>query len=314
MAIYDFEFQSANKRDTVVAKYYTPLGEPVGIIQVIHGFLEHHRRYVRMIQYFVDAGYTVIATDHVGHGLTAQKNDTFGNVGKGGFEAVIQDEITLYEHAQEKFGKDLSYFIFGHSWGSLIARLLTVKLHNVLDERIKGMVLCGTVVPFLEDDTLLDTFKQRVEDGQGDMCDDELVAQVFTPLLARVPHVKNGNEWIANDEGVIADNWVDPMNTTSSLTLETVYNFLALNDCVNASNFYEEFPKEVPVLQVAGDQDPVGMYGEGVYRVANGLLNAGVKDVTTILFPAYRHEVHNEPELRDEIIELCLSFYDEQLL
>lgn len=33
MAIYDIEFQSANKRDTVVAKYYTPLGEPVGIIQ-----------------------------------------------------------------------------------------------------------------------------------------------------------------------------------------------------------------------------------------------------------------------------------------
>lgn len=309
MAIYDIEFQSANKRDTVVAKYYTPLGEPVGIIQLIHGFLEHHRRYVRMIQHFVDEGYIVIATDHIGHGLTAQKNDTFGNVGKGGYEAVIQDEITLYEKARTQFGKDLPYFIFGHSWGSLIARLLTARLHNVLNEEVEGVVLCGTVVPFLQDETIFETVKKKVEDGQGGMCDDDLVAQVFAPLFARVPNVKNGNEWIALDEGVIADNFSDPMNTTASLTLETLYNFLALNEYVNADAFYEKFPKHVPVLQVAGDQDPVGMYGEGVYRVANGLLNAGVEDVTTIMFPSYRHEVHNEPELRDEIVDVCLMFY-----
>ncbi|MBF4500860.1 alpha/beta hydrolase [Savagea sp. SN6] len=309
MAIYDISFPSANKRDTVMANYYTPLQEPIGIIQVIHGFLEHHRRYSRMIQHFVDAGYVVIATDHIGHGLTAKNNNTFGNVGKGGYEAVIQDEITLYQLARKQFGKELPYFIFGHSWGSLIARCLTEKLHNMLEEDISGVVLCGTVVPFLKNDSMIEQFREKVENGEGGMCDDTLAAQVFKPLLARVEKVVNGNEWIAIDEGVIQDHVRDPLNITGSLTCETVYNFLALNECVNAPSFYEKFPEHVPVLQVAGDQDPVGLYGEGVYRVANGLRNAGVKDVTTIMFPSYRHEVHNEPKLRDVIIEHCLSFY-----
>lgn len=110
--VYDIEFQSANKRDTVVTKYYTPLGKPVGIIQLIHGFLEHHRRYVRMIQHFVDEGYIVIATDHIGHGLTAQKNDTFGNVGKGSYEAVIQDEITSYEKNENTIWQRLALLYF----------------------------------------------------------------------------------------------------------------------------------------------------------------------------------------------------------
>lgn len=150
-----------------------------------------------------------------------------------------------------------------------------MRLHNILNEEVEGVVLCGTVVPFLQDETIFETVKKKVEDGQG----------------------------------VIADNFSDPMNTTASLTLETLYNFLVSNEYVNADAFYEKFPKHVSVLQVAGDQDPVEMYGEGVYRVANGLLNAGVEDVTTIMFSSYRHEVHNEPELRDEIVDVCLIFY-----
>lgn len=112
-----------------------------------------------------------------------------------------------------QFGKDLPYFIFGHSWGSLIARLLTARLHNVLNKEVEGVVLCGTVVPFLQDETIFETVRKKVEGGQGGMCDDDLVAQLFALLFARVPNVKNRNEWIALDEGGIADNFSDPMNT-----------------------------------------------------------------------------------------------------
>ena len=44
---------------------------PKGVIQLIHGFGEHSRRYLHMIGMFQEAGYAVIADDHIGHGKTA---------------------------------------------------------------------------------------------------------------------------------------------------------------------------------------------------------------------------------------------------
>ena len=48
------------------------------LLQVIHGFGEHSRRYFHMIVKFMDA-YIVAADDHVGHGKTAMYNDTWGD-------------------------------------------------------------------------------------------------------------------------------------------------------------------------------------------------------------------------------------------
>jgi alpha-beta hydrolase superfamily lysophospholipase len=41
----------------VKAWAYSPLGKPKGIIQLIHGYGEHSRRYLHMIVKFNEAGY-----------------------------------------------------------------------------------------------------------------------------------------------------------------------------------------------------------------------------------------------------------------
>ena len=74
MSIKEICFQSANERDTVKGWIYTPLQKPRAIIQVVHGFGEHSRRYIRMINKFQDAGYVVYADDHIGHGKTAAES------------------------------------------------------------------------------------------------------------------------------------------------------------------------------------------------------------------------------------------------
>ena len=70
MAFIEFQFSSANGQDTVWGWKVTPLGEPKAAVQLIHGYGEHSRRYLHMALAFAEAGFTVYADDHIGHGKT----------------------------------------------------------------------------------------------------------------------------------------------------------------------------------------------------------------------------------------------------
>ena len=47
--LHEVCFDSYNKRDKVYGWVYAPAAPPVGIIQLVHGFGEHSRRYLHMI-------------------------------------------------------------------------------------------------------------------------------------------------------------------------------------------------------------------------------------------------------------------------
>ena len=52
--------------------------------------------------------------------------------------------------------------------------------------------------------------------------------------------------------------------------------------------------KDLPILLISGDMDPVGDYGKGVAKVRDLLKAAGVKDLQMTLYPQGRHEILNE--------------------
>ena len=101
--LYEVNFQSFNERDEVHGWIYVPAAKPKGIVQIVHGFGEHSRRYLHMIVKFMDAGYIVAADDHVGHGKTAMENDTWGKWGHKGFHVMIDDEHKLKEMLYEEY-------------------------------------------------------------------------------------------------------------------------------------------------------------------------------------------------------------------
>ena len=70
---------------------------------------------------YLEAGYIAAADDHVGHGKTALKNDTWGNWGEKGCHTMMEDEHTLKELVCKMY-PNMPYFLFGHSMGSMIAR------------------------------------------------------------------------------------------------------------------------------------------------------------------------------------------------
>lgn len=52
--------------------------------------------------------------------------------------------------------------------------------------------------------------------------------------------------------------------------------------------------KDLPILFVSGDEDPVGDYGRGVWKAAQHYQKAGLENVATMLFEHGRHELLHE--------------------
>ena len=67
-------------------------------------------------------------------------------------------------------------------------------------------------------------------------------------------------------------------------------------------------PADLPVLSVAGDQDPVGDCGAGASTSASNWLVDTGHEVATHLYTGYRHEIHNYDDLKFEVEEDLISW------
>ncbi len=305
--LHEVKFPSFNERDQVYGWVYVPACQPVGVIQLIHGFGEHSRRYLHMISSFVEAGYIVAADDHVGHGKTAIENDRWGDWGAKGFTTMVEDEKKLHDLVDGMY-PGLPYFLFGHSMGSFIARQYMARYGSDL----KGVTICGTtgVWPNLDENIAL--VQALVDEGKGEGADPTLGAKFMGWMFARCDEgVKLGNEWICDDPFVQQDHAADPFDAFTKPTSNRSWlYFLQMMKDITGTQWAEKVPRELQIYNIAGDQDPVGQYGTGVYQTANWLADTG-HDVTTLLYTGYRHEIHNYTELKESVEDGIITFFDE---
>ena len=302
--IHELKFSSYNQRDEVYGWIYVPAAKIRGVVQLVHGFGEHSRRYLHMICKFMDAGFVVAADDHVGHGKTALENDTWGNWGSKGCQTMMEDEHILKQLVQEKY-PDVPYFMFGHSMGSIICRQFLAKY----GDELAGAIICGTVGPdAIPCKKTIELLKPLVEAGKGAEADPNLLAGAMGGLFARIEEgVKIGNEWICHDPYVQIDHATDPFDAfTKPTSNEALLQFVEMIDEVNTPEWAEKVPN-IPLYNVAGAEDPCGSYGEGVKLVTKWLEDTG-HDVTTVLYEGYRHEIHNYAELKDEMEAGLVTF------
>lgn len=307
--LHEVSFKSFNERDDVQGWIYVPATEPCGIIQLVHGFGEHSRRYFHMIVNFMEAGYIVAADDHVGHGKTAMVNDTWGDWGDKGFRTMMEDEHKLTTLVKEMY-PNLPYFMFGHSMGSFIARDYITKY----GDELAGVTLCGTsgVFPHVEEG--IELLEKEVAAGHGEDPATEAPNVVMGWMFGRCDEeIKLGNEWICSDPCVQYDHAHDPFDAfTKPTTNRSFLYFCQMITAITGADWAKNVPTELPIFNIAGDQDPVGQYGEGVYQVSNWLTESG-HAVETKLYPGYRHEIHNYEDLKDEVVEDIICFFDAQL-
>ncbi len=303
--LHEVSFPSFNERDQVQGWVYVPAAKPKGIVQLIHGFGEHSRRYFHMIVKFMDAGYIVAADDHVGHGKTAMMNDTWGDWGEKGYETMREDEHRLTKLVKEMY-PGLPYFLFGHSMGSFIARDYAAHY----GAELAGVTICGTAGYFRGRKECQEELAAAVKDGHGKEADAKYVGDLLGWMCERCGEVSIGNEWICADPYVQRDHAEDPFDAfTKATTNQSMWYFTQMMECIEGTQWAEKVPKELPIYNIGGDQDPVGEYGEGVYLVSNWLYQTG-HTVITKVYSGYRHEIHNYNETKDEVEAGIIAFMD----
>ena len=283
--LHEVSFASFNGRDQVQGWIYVPACKPKGIVQVIHGFGEHSRRYLHMISAFLDAGY-IVAADKGPH-------------------TMMEDEHTLKEIVCEKY-PDLPYFLFGHSMGSFITRDFIAKY----GDELTGATICGTTGIFRGAKEVGEKLKEVIDAGHGEESNPEFAGELMGWMCERCGEISIGNEWICADPYVQRDHAEDPFDAfTRPTSNRSIYDFIQMMEQIEGTKWAEKVPIDLPIYNIAGDQDPVGEYGVGVYQVSNWLIQTG-HTVTTKLYSGYRHEIHNYAEIKNEVEAGIIAFMD----
>lgn len=289
-------YDSFRERKTVRAFIYEGEDAPCGIIQILHGMVEHIGRYRDMIAYFTSRGYIVCGNDHLGHGegYGEEERGYFGE--KDGWKALMQDAVTLSEYITEQY-PHLPIVYFGHSMGSFLARSIHLSGLFCPDGMILSgtgqlpapLVACGRLVGRL---LVLCHGTKRVES--------RLMNALTVGGYGKAFKNEGEHAWISSLADEVAAYDADPLcGYPAKLGLFTdMLEGIALVIRQRAVDRAEP----IPILLVSGEADPVGDMGKGVKRVFRAYAKAGFDELSLILYPEARHEF-----LHDFVKDTALS-------
>lgn len=239
---------------------------PRAVVQLLHGVGEHAGRYGALIAALTEAGYTVYADDHRGHGRTGMRQHDgdagrLGRLGPGGHRAAV-DAVWMLTQRIRAQHPDLPLILLGHSWGSFLAQILLDAHPDAYD----ALVLSGSAL------------RMPGSLNSGDL---------NRPWKSAKGH---GLQWLSSDDAVGVAFVEDPLTTTAPL--------LRLFGPIEAARLFgrprRDLGRDIPVLLLVGRDDTVGG-PRSVHRLADAYrTRSKLTDVTTLVYPGARHEIFNE--------------------
>lgn len=248
---------------------------PIGVVQVAHGLAEHAMRYDRLARSLNAAGFVVHASDHRGHGQTGQH--ALGDFGEGGFDALISDVAELGARTRSEH-PDLPAFLVAHSMGSFAAQAVIVDHPDLY----AGVVLSGS--------TALDVLAANLAQAEG-----PVGLEAFNEGFEH----RTGYEWLSRDESEVDAYVADPWCGFDTPP-ETVPMLFGQAARLADPDVLAQIRPDLAVLVASGQDDPLSGGGALVELLAQRYRDAGLTDVTLLVYPGARHEIFNETN-RDEV-------------
>lgn len=262
-----------------------------GLLQIVHGYAEWVDRYDEFACYMASQGFFVFGEDHRGHGQTQQRTDRLIHFAESdGFELVVNDNHMLLEHIRDVH-PGIPVFLFGHSMGSFLAR----RYIQLYGDEFAGVILSGTgnnPAAALKFGHALAVTHVRTHGAE--FPDPYLNAMVFGQLNRGFHGSKTGLDWICRRASVINGFFRDERRGTLA-TAGFFRDFIDGMLKTQNPTLIAQAPKNLPVLYVSGQADPVGgRNASGVRAARKAMLNAGMTDVSIHIYPGARHEILNE--------------------
>ncbi len=255
--------------------------QPRAVVQFVHGVGEHVGRYDLLFDALVDAGYSVFADDHRGHGQTGFEQhggdlDRIGRPGPGGIRGLIDAVHQLTGIAREAH-PDLPLILIGHSLGSLVSQILLNRYPHDHD----AVVLTGSA------------YRTVLHMESGD-------------LNKRFRHLgPTPVEWLSRDR-TVAEAFMDDPYCTSTPTQQL---FGLVDSARLLGRPARHLPPELPLLLMVGELDPLGGEDSNVRLAESYARRSGLIDVELIVYPGAFHEIFNETN-QDEVRADLLAWLD----
>ncbi|MGD7043770.1 alpha/beta fold hydrolase [Jeotgalibacillus proteolyticus] len=286
-------FRTSDGIEVYLKKWLSDSEQVKGVVQLVHGMVEHISRYDEFAGYLNENGYHVIGHDQRGHGKTASRNGKLGYLGDGdGFLRLVHDVKDVNAWINQEFS--LPVFIIGHSMGSFVVRR-SIQLFPSLT---KGVVLIGTAGP----SGVMGEVGKGIAAAASFLTSPASPGNILTKLTFgsynnRFSPCKTDLDWLSRDHTEVERYQEDPLCgfTCSHKFYVDLFNGLTL---IHRKSELKKMSPSVRVFLISGSVDPVGNDGKGVFSVARQLQKTGVEDVEVKLYDEGRHELLKETNRR----------------
>lgn len=257
-------------------------------VLIAHGMAEHMDRYERFAQALTGAGYLVYALDHRGHGKSVPAGEDPGSFGEAGWPGLVDDVITLGGIMREE-NEALPVILFGHSMGSFAAQQVAVKVSNY----IHALVLSGSAAQ----DALMEArMTEAAEEGDNAL-------EALGDDNARTPF-----DWLSRDDAEVDKYIADPL-CGFALGADAMASMMEPSMTASTLEAVSAIRGDLPVLLIAGTEDPVNGNMAFLKVLEERWCEAGVSSIETHYYEGARHELLNETN-KDEVTERVVAWMD----
>jgi len=305
-----YTFNSKDGHSVIHCRKWLPEGQPVAVLQIVHGMVEYIERYDEFATFLASKGFLVVGHDHIGHGHSVKSDDELGVMtGKHPSDIMVEDIFTHYTMTKNA-NPSIPYFILGHSMGSyMLRKFLAVKAKDI--SGITGAVIMGTGQETaatcsggLATIAVLSLFKGKNHRSE-----------LIRNMTYSAPYKQYdcyGNDyaksWLSkNLENV--EKYYHDKYCTYTFTLNAYKGLVEATKFACSKACPEMMRKDLPLLVVSGEDDPVGNLGAGTTAAAEALRAAGISDVTLKLYKGDRHEILNELD-RQQVFEDLYNWFE----
>ena len=283
--------------------------KPKAMVHIVHGMAEHCLRYLPLAELLNQNGFNVVTHNHRGHGERLpqghfadskqhqnKQHQNNSDRGHSGWELVIDDMLQVQQQLSEvSQDGQLPVILFGHSMGSFIAQGFSVR-HS---QRLSGLVLSGSNYQSPALYYAGQTVARILKVFQSERTQSKVMDTLsFGSFNNHFKPARTDFDWLSRDEKQVDDYINDPACGHACSLQLWIDLFGGLIEISNRRNL-EKIDADLPILLIAGDQDPVGQKGKGVKALHKALIQSGHKNVSCHLYADARHEVLNETNAQD---------------
>lgn len=302
---HEYYISSSDRKTQLRIIEWTPECKPIGIIQIAHGVTEHIGRYEEFAEFFTKRGYVVIGNDHIGHGLSVAKDFIPMYFGiKGSWNYVVDDLHLVTRIIKDKYPTwiypNREICLLGFSLGSYAVRNYLIKYPY----EVNSAILIGTgQTSFIEN-----KIAELIADWQIKKYGDTAITDVINQLTFGTYNKKFSNEigydWLCAYKSSLNDYLNDTLRG-QFMTTGLFRELLRGMDITGKQSNIKKMYKDIPILLLSGENDPVGNYTKGVIKFYNKLKKVGIKNVAYKIYPNMRHDILHERDCKD----VCKDIY-----